>query len=43
MNFIKRTNHMEKQWQICRHDTMRFERNEQFNDTTLVLGSQETI
>lgn len=42
MNFIKRFKQTENQWQICRHDTMRFERNEQ-NDMTLVPGSQETI
>lgn len=42
MNFIKRTTHMEKQWQNCQRDTMRFERNEHI-DKSPGIGSQETI
>jgi hypothetical protein len=42
-SIIKRTNQMEKQCQIWHRDTMRFERFNQENDTTLVPGSQETI
>jgi hypothetical protein len=36
---------MDKHWQQSQRDVVRFERNEitEFNDTTLVQGSQETI
>lgn len=43
-SIIKRTNHMEKHWQNCQRDTMRFERRfNQEDGKAPIDGGTETI